>query len=216
MDLELAFSDDGGISFKPFVSDVRARTSDKSKEKEKEKDKDQDRDKDKVEAKQPSKSESKAESSKKAEAYASTEKFSYALDTKKVAEGDKIMRLKVSDRPSAGALDMRSAVAFRAVTIDNTPPVIDDLVVVKNNAGRLDIELTGHDALSSLVDAILRWHNRSDIEGFALQAKGATLNDTRHAVFVGKDLTIPADCKTLTVELYDKGGNMSSKTVHIP
>ena len=50
------------------------------KDREKEKDKDQDRDKDKVEAKQPSKSESKAEPPKKAEAYAATEKFSYALD----------------------------------------------------------------------------------------------------------------------------------------
>ena len=224
MDLELAFSTDGGTSFVPFIGDLRSRAPEKSKDKEKEKEKEKDKPEAKPdskpeakpEAKTTAKAESKPETPKKAETYGSTEKFSYALDTKKIAEGDKIMRFRVSDRPTTGVQDMRTAVAFRAVTIDNTAPVIDDLVVVKNAAGRLDIELKGHDALSSLVDATLRWQTRSEVEGFALQAKGAPLNDTRHAVFVGKDLTIPADCKKLTVELYDRGGNMSSKTVNIP
>ena len=194
--------------------------ADKTKDKDKDKDKNKSADRSGDAATGKTKSDDSAASStasssgKSTETFSQTEKFTYSLDSKKQKDGAYILRLTLSDKPSNNS-GAQNAVVFRSVTIDNSEPLIDSLVLKKNEVGKLSVRLTARDATSAISDCVCKI---DDGEGFALAAPagGGPLSDSSRAVFVGESVPYDPQAKKLTVQVFDRAGNSVKKTVSLP
>ena len=176
----------------------------------------------KGEAKKDDKSEksdkSKAESEAKvAEQYSQSEKFTYPLETKKIKDGTYLVRIRLSDLPSNAAQSL-VATAYRTVLIDNTPPKVT-LKVDSSKKGKLSLLLSVQDEVSGVADAIYK------IEGQEAYAFGPSkdvgqinIADSHSAALVAEDIALPAGVsgKKVTIQVYDRAGNCSKKSINLP
>ncbi len=166
----------------------------------KEKDKDKDKEKEK-----------EADSAKSNEQYSATEKFSYNFETKKIKDGQYLMRITLSDKPSNPGQE-KSAVVLRSVVIDNTPPKISDLKITKSGAG-LSIRLTAHDNLSCISDSIYKIDGS---DGFALGSPTAALSDALTATLAADNVSVSKGAKKVTIQVFDRAGNSTKTTENLP
>lgn len=175
---------------------VAAATKTASKEKDKDKDKEK---------------EKEADSAKSSEQYSATEKFTYNFETKKIKDGQYLMRITLSDKPSNPGQE-KSAVVLRSVVIDNTPPKISDLKITKNGSG-LSIRLTAHDNLSCISDSIYKIDGS---DGFALGSPTAALSDALTATLAADNVTVSKGAKKVTIQVFDRAGNSTKTTENLP
>jgi len=160
------------------------------------------------------------EPEKSSEQYASTEKFTYSFETKKVKDGQYLMRIKVSDKPSNPEHE-KTSIAVRSIAIDNTQPQIDSIKVAKSAQG-LSIKLVAHDNVSCIADATYKF---DDQDAFALapisaaSANGLSnspLSDSLSATLGAENVTVPKGVKKITIQVFDQAGNSSKKTENLP
>jgi hypothetical protein len=164
--------------------------------------KERDKDKDK---------EKESDSAKSAEAYSATEKFTYSFETKKIKDGQYLMRVTLSDKPSNPGQE-KTAVALRSVAIDNTSPKISDLKITRNGAG-LSIRLTAHDNLSCISDSTYKIDGS---DGFALGSSSGALSDSLTATLAADNVTPAKGAKKITIQVFDRAGNSTKTTENLP
>ncbi|MFA6560182.1 MAG: hypothetical protein WCT03_27380, partial [Candidatus Obscuribacterales bacterium] len=132
-------------------------------------------------------------------------------ETKKIKDGQYLMRITLSDRPSNPGQE-KSAVVLRSVVIDNTPPKISDLKITKSGAG-LSIRLTAHDNLSCISDSIYKIDGS---DGFALGSPTAALSDALTATLAADNVTVSKGAKKVTIQVFDRAGNSTKTTENLP
>ncbi len=160
---------------------------------------------------------------KASEQYSPTEKFTYLFDTKKIKDGQYLMRFKLSDKPSNPEHE-KSIVVLRPVVIDNTPPQITDLKISKSERG-LSIKLTAQDSVSYISDAT---YKIDDKEAFAFApisapdkvnaSAGAStpLSDARTAVLSAEHIELEKGARKVTIQVFDRAGNSIKKVANLP
>ncbi len=183
-------SSSGATTSSTSSSAATAKPAPKDKEKEKEKESD---------------------NAKSSEAYSATEKFTYSFETKKIKDGQYLMRITLSDKPSNPGQE-KTAVVLRSVAIDNTPPKISDLKITKKGAG-LSIRLTAHDNVSCISDSTYKIDGS---DGFALGSSTAALSDALTATLAADNIMPAKGAKKITIQVFDRAGNSTKTTENLP
>lgn len=147
---------------------------------------------------------------KAAEAFVPTEKFSYVFDTKKEKDGSYLMRFTLSDRPSNP--NFASVRAIRKVIIDNSEPTIKSHKLWREN-GLLSISLTAFDGVSSIADGTYKIDQE---EAFALAPTGGILGDSASVELQASGIPMVKSGKKVTLEVFDRAGNVKKVVVNAP
>lgn len=189
-----ASTDDSSAATSSTTSSSAAAAKPAPKEKDKDKDK-----------------EKESDSAKSSEAYSATEKFTYSFETKKIKDGQYLMRITLSDKPSNPGQE-KTAVVLRSIAIDNTPPKISDLKITKKGAG-LSIRLTAHDNLSCISDSTYKIDGS---DGFALGSYSGALSDSLTATLAADNVTPAKGAKKITIQVFDRAGNSTKTTENLP
>lgn len=144
----------------------------------------------------------------KEEGFVASEKFAYVFDSKKHKDGEYLLRVTISDRPS-NARNSEMAVALKKIVVDNTAPRIENFKIEQGDNDRIGISFTATDNLTAIADATYKIEG---YEPFSLSPAGNAVADGLSVQLKAANIFAPKSSKKITVEVFDRAGN---KTVEI-
>lgn len=107
---------------------------------------------------------------------------------------------------------------FSKQLIDNTPPKVT-LKVDSSKKGKLSLLLSVQDEVSGVADAIYKIEGQEAYAFGPLKDVGQTnIVDSHSATLVAQDIALPAGVsgKKVTIQVYDRAGNCSKKSINLP
>ena len=138
---------------------------------------------------------------------------SYDWNTKEIADGKYQIKVIASDAPD-NTPETAKAVArvTSLITINNTPPALNDLKAVQDDDKSVTISGKAEDVLSPITD--VRFQVDSETEWHAAAASG-TMFDSPSEGFSGTTRVLPAGEHRITVKVTDAQGNVSYKAAMV-
>ncbi|MBK9204449.1 MAG: hypothetical protein IPL73_18825 [Candidatus Obscuribacter sp.] len=131
-----------------------------------------------------------------------------SLIAKKHKDGEYLLRMTISDRPS-NARNSEMAVALKKIVVDNTAPKIENFKIEQGDNDRIGISFTATDNLTAIADATYKIEG---YEPFSLSPAGNAVADGLSVQLKAANIFAPKSSKKITVEVFDRAGN---KTVEI-
>ncbi len=152
-------------------------------------------------------------SATQSETESQTEQFTYSWDTTKQKDGNYVLRVKLDDRLSNPRGYMENE-RWGNITVDNSPPSINDIKIVSSEKGVYLLELKADDKLSLITNATYKIDDGSPFAMMRIGEDGKQeAADSQNAKLSAQLVDVKAGEHKFVIEVTDQAGNTETKTV---